>query len=564
MHGKVSILLAEDNDIVLQSMSEYLLKLGYFVIEAKTGVEALEYFRELHPHLIITDLRMPEFGGIQFLEIVKNEAELTPFIIVSGQGTMEEAIEGLRLGVWDYLTKPVYPLELLGHSVERALERARLIRESREHQDYLEKIIARRTADLLTQNRILEREIWERQTQEELVQEARNEWERTVNALPDMIAIVDLEHRVIRLNASMQEKLDRPLAEIIGQDCLKCRNTALCLHSELIQDRKPRTVEIYDRDNDTSYTLHLIPYYSVDGDLIGSVHVFHDISEQKKNMKEKEILHAQLLQAHKLESVGQLASGIAHEINTPTQFVSSNIGFLDEAFADVQKIVETLVKASAENALTGEVLRNTLETADWSYLEKEIPLAIKQSREGLSRVAHLVRAMKEFSHPGGKEAEVVDINHLVEMTVTVARNEWKYSSEVQLDLDPDLPGVFCLADQIGQVFLNLLVNAAHTITEKLGRTPEGGKGLITIKTEVDDPSILIHFSDTGCGVPDFAKAKIFDPFFTTKSVGSGTGQGLAIAYDVVTRKHGGSLTFTTAVGEGTTFTIRLPIKKSGC
>jgi len=285
-------------------------------------------------------------------------------------------------------------------------------------------------------------------------------------------------------------------------------------------------------------------------------------SEQKKSLKEKEILHAQLLQTHKLESVGQLASGIAHEIITPTQFVSSNVSFLEDTFADIQKMVKTLVTANAEKTLTGDVLKQALETADWPFLEKEIPMAIQQSREGLSRVTHLVRAMKEFSHPGGKEAELVDINRLIETTATVARNEWKYSSELQLDLAPDLPKVVCLAGEIGQVFLNLLVNAAHTITEKLGRTPVGNKGLITVTTRVDGSSVLIHFADTGCGIPDFAKAKIFDPFFTTKAVGSGTGQGLAIAYDVVTRKHDGTLTYITAIGEGTTFTVRLPIKIS--
>jgi len=423
MHENLSILLAEDNDVVRRSIADYLLSLGYFVTDARTGMEALGYFRELLPDLIITDLMMPEMGGLEFLKIVKNESELTPFIIVSGEGTMQDVIKGLRLGAWDYLTKPIHPLELLKHSVERALERHRLLHQAREHKEY--------------------------------------------------------------------------------------------------------------------------------------------ISDQKKTMKEKEILHAQLLHAHKLESVGQLASGIAHEINTPTQFVSSNVSFLDEAFADVQKMVGTLVNASAEMALTGDVLMQAMETADWPYLETEIPLAIKQSQEGLSRVANLVRAMKEFSHPGGKEMENVDINRLIETTVTVARNEWKYSSEVQFDLAPDLPGALCLASEIGQVLLNLLVNAAHAITEKLGRTPEGGKGIITIKTEVDGPSILIRIRDTGCGIPDFARAKIFDPFFTTKSVGSGTGQGLAIAYDVVTRKHGGTLTFSTVVGEGTTFTITLPIKQSG-
>ncbi len=561
MCGNVSILLAEDNDAVRRSMADYLLNLGYFVTEAGTGTEALGHFREILPDLIITDLQMPEMGGLKFLEIVKSESELTPCIIVSGQGTMQDVIEGLRLGAWDYLTKPIHPLELLKHSVEQALERAQLLRQAREHHQYLEQAIEQRTADLLLQNRRLESEIRERRAQEELVQEARNEWERTVNALPDMIAIVDLQHRVIRLNAAMQVKLGIPPAEIIGRDCLKSSKAFPLLHTELLEDRMPRTVEVYDAACDAYFSLHLIPYYAADGQLVGSVHVFHDISQQKKSMKEKEILHAQLLQAHKLESVGQLASGIAHEINTPSQFVSSNVSFLDEAFVDVQKMVGTLI--NAEKALSGEVLMQALETADWPYLEKEIPMAIKQSQEGLSRITHLVLAMKEFSHPGGKEAENVDINHLIETTVTVARNEWKYSSEVQLDLAPDLPGVFCLAGEISQVLLNLLVNAAHAITEKLGKTPEGGKGLISIATKVDDASVLINIRDSGCGIPDIAKAKIFDPFFTTKAVGRGTGQGLAIAYDVVTRKHGGTLTFSTVVGEGTTFTIKLPIKKSG-
>lgn len=562
MRGKVSILLAEDNTSVRRSMADYLLKLGYFVTEAEDGAEALKHFREILPDLVITDLQMPELGGLKFIETIKNEADLTPCIIVSGQGTMQDVIEGLRLGAWDYLTKPIHPIELLKHSVEKALERAQLLRDAQIHQKYLEKAIEQRTADLLVQNHKLADEIRERKTQEELVHEARNEWERTVNALPDMIAIVDLENRIIRVNAAMQKKIGKPMHAIIGQSIEKSNHIFPLLQTEIMGDRQPRTAEMYDRQSDAYFSLNLIPYYAADGTLAGTVHVFHDVSEQKRSMKEKELLHAQLLQAHKLESVGQLASGIAHEINTPTQFVSSNVGFLEEAFIDIQTMVKTLVNAHAEKTLTDEVINQALETADWPYLEKEIPMAIKQSLEGLARVTHLVRAMKEFSHPGGKEAEPVDINHLIETTVTVARNEWKYSSEVQLALAPDLPSVFCLADAIGQVLLNLLVNAAHAITEKLGQTPDGGKGLITITTEIDGPSVLIHIADSGCGIPEFAREKIFDPFFTTKAVGRGTGQGLAIAYDVVTNKHGGSISFTTVVGEGTTFTIELPIKKN--
>jgi len=438
-------------------MSSFLQKHGYFVTVAPNGMEALELFRKLRPHLIISDLRMPDLDGLEFLKLVKAESDDTPFIIISGEGTMEDVIEGLRLGAWDYLIKPINPLDLLKHCVDKALEQARLAREADFYKNFLEETVEKRTADLLAQNNRLASEVAERHFQEQL----------TVKAM------VELE----------------------------------------------------------------------------------------KAFKEKEVLQSQLLQAHKLESVGQLASGIAHEINTPTQFVSSNVSFLDDAFVDISHCIQSLVKAAEEGRLPSGLLQEAMEEADWEYLQEEIPKAIRQSREGLARVTSIVRAMKEFSHPGGQDAEQSDINHLIQTTVTVARNEWKYSAEVILELSPDLPGIPCIDGAIGQVLLNLLVNAAQTISEKLGRTPEGGKGTITITTEMDDSAVLIHVADTGCGIPEACRARIFEPFFTTKEVGKGTGQGLAIAYDVIIRKHGGSLTFSTVMGEGTTFTIRLPIAK---
>ena len=293
----------------------------------------------------------------------------------------------------------------------------------------------------------------------------------------------------------------------------------------------------------------------------GYVLVLFDRTHEYKLISELQNMHIQLLQASKLESIGQLAAGIAHEINTPSQFVNSNIGFLEEAFTQLQTSLSSLIAAAETGNVSPEMLRSALEDADWPYLEAEIPVALQQSREGMARVTSIVQAMKEFTHPGNTEFEQVDINHLIELTATVARNEWKCCAELILDLDPDLPVITGLANEIGQVLLNLLVNAAHTITEKLNRNPDGDPCRITITTGVRDASVIISIADTGCGIPEQIRTKVFDPFFTTKTVGQGTGQGLAIAYDVVTRKHKGSLDFETVLGEGTTFTVRLPIEK---
>jgi two-component system, NtrC family, sensor kinase len=286
--------------------------------------------------------------------------------------------------------------------------------------------------------------------------------------------------------------------------------------------------------------------------------------EKQQANQEQKILHARLLQAQKLESVGQLAAGIAHEINTPAQFISTNINFISEAFKESSQAMATLLellKSVKKGTVTEAQIKaneTIVEHLDWEYLKKEIPQAISQSQEGIQRVTSIVQAMKEFSHPGSKQKTIADINRILETTLTVSRNEWKYVATVDTDLDPDLQSVPCLADEIGQVFLNLLINAAHAIENKLGQNPEGNKGRIAVSTRQHDHHVEIRIADTGVGIPKHIQSKVFDPFFTTKEVGKGTGQGLAIAHDVITGKHDGTIVFETEPGLGTTFIIRLP------
>lgn len=287
-------------------------------------------------------------------------------------------------------------------------------------------------------------------------------------------------------------------------------------------------------------------------------------AQLQTEIAERKLLEGQLAQAQKLEAIGQLAAGIAHEINTPTQFIGDNVRFLQDAFQDLERLIERYTafsQAYKDGTLTEthlHAVETLAEALDLAYLTEEVPQAIRQALEGVERVASIVQAMKDFSHPGAKEKIAIDLNKAIESTITVARNEWKYVAEMVTDFDPALPPVLCLPNEWNQVILNLIVNAAHAIADMVA-TGTQAKGRITIRTRQAGEWAEILISDTGTGIPEAVRGKIFDPFFTTKEVGKGTGQGLTIAYDVVVKKHGGTLTFVTAEGQGTTFCIRLPL-----
>jgi signal transduction histidine kinase len=281
-------------------------------------------------------------------------------------------------------------------------------------------------------------------------------------------------------------------------------------------------------------------------------------------MQQRIHMQLQLTQALKLESVGRLAAGIAHEINTPIQYVGDNLQFMEGAFGDLTKLVmeyENVAAAITAGTITPVLLadvENCRQQTDVDFLKREIPTAIQQALEGVKQVARIVSAMKEFTHPGIREMTPSDLNKAVQTTLTVARNEWKHVAEVETDLAPDLPLVVCLPGEFNQVILNLVVNAAHAIGEVIaaGQTT---KGVIRISTRRVDAWVEIRVADTGAGIPEAIRQNIFEPFFTTKPVGKGTGQGLAISHATIVKKHGGTLTFETEVGRGTTFVIRLPM-----
>ncbi len=302
------------------------------------------------------------------------------------------------------------------------------------------------------------------------------------------------------------------------------------------------------------------PIHDRNGGVTAAIELVEDVTD-------KLALERELRQAQKLEAIGQLAAGIAHEINTPIQYVGDNIRFLQEAFEDISaalkaygQLQEAVERQSPSDEIIMDVKARVAE-ADLPYLAEEIPNAIEQSLEGVQRVSKIVRAMREFSHPGTEQKVEVDLNQALENTITVARNEWKYVAEMETDFEASMPAVPCFPGEMNQVFLNLIVNASHAISDVTdgGRL---GKGKISISTRADKDAVTIRISDSGSGIPEAIQTRIFDPFFTTKAVGKGTGQGLAIARGVVTDKHGGTLHFNTQSGKGTTFIIVLPLTDS--
>lgn len=273
-------------------------------------------------------------------------------------------------------------------------------------------------------------------------------------------------------------------------------------------------------------------------------------------------LSRELAAAQKLESVGRLAAGVAHEINTPVQYVTDNTQFMRTAIADVTAVVHAYrelrrtVESCGDTGTAARLAADAEKAADFDYIMDNIPRAIDGSLEGLGRITTIVRSMKEFAHPDQATKTLADLNKAIRSTLVIAHNEYKYIAEMDVQLG-ELPPVTCYLGEINQVILNLLLNAAHAISDVV--KDSGVLGKITVRTRLDGEEVEISIADTGTGIPEKVRDKVFDPFFTTKEVGRGTGQGLAIAHSVIVKKHGGTLRFDTESGKGTTFFIRLPI-----
>ena len=518
------ILIIDDDANLRRTLADILRLKGHEVQGAVDGTEGLARALEDPCDLLLLDLGLPDIPGLEVMTRVKQARPATEVILQTGNAALDSAIEATNRGAFSYLIKPC-AIEQLLLQVRRACEK--------------------------------------RQASEEL--QRVNDSLRTIfNSVNDAIFIHETSGEIIDVNEKMLEMYGVRREEAKSFSLID-DYSAPESHPERLPTMWRRAVSgepcFFEwkarRPGDGSvFDVEVFLRQIALRDKIAILATVRDLSQCKATAlaldqaySELKATHAQMLQTEKMASIGQLAAGVAHEINNPLGFILSNLGTLDK-YAErlvgfIQAQAETLdapVEAAGRAQL--EEKRRALKL---DYVIDDIAQLIAESREGAERVKKIVRDLKSFSRVDEMEVKPVDLNDCLDSTLNIVWNELKYKAEVKRDYG-NLPPVNCNSGQLNQVFMNLLVNAAHAIEKQ---------GTITLSSACEADIVRITIADTGCGIPEEDRAKIFEPFFTTKDVGRGTGLGLSISYDIV-KKHGGEILLASKVGKGSSFTVLLP------
>jgi PAS domain S-box-containing protein len=565
---KKRILVVDDEPTIIQVIEQAMQFKGYAVHSATAGDEAVRLFREEGEFdVVITDLVLPGCSGLELLEQFKKLDPICEVIVLTGFGSNEKAVDALRRGAYDYLKKPTNIDELF-IAVEKAIEKKKLTLENLNYQMRLERLVEERSSELLKTQKFLHS-----------VLEASTEY---------FIIASDADGLISLFNSGAERLFGYDRGEVQGKK-------AVLFFSDQKSPGEPPNGQhffgqgVFDeahsvrtRDGrEITVSLTVTPIQNEEGRAVGYIWMGKDVTEplalqaklrdyalnleklvadrtgeiQERNRRLEETIYqlkttqSQLLQSDKMATIGQLAAGVAHEINNPIGFINSNLGTLKKYLLNLKdycRAADRMLDGGSTDA--AEELRQIKKFKKIDFILEDVGSVIEESIEGTDRVKVIVQDLKDFSHQDQGKMIEYDLNKGIKSTLNIVWNELKYKAELIQELG-DLPLVRCNPQQLNQVFMNLLVNAAHAIM---------GKGKIKVRTYALDDEAIVEVSDTGVGIPNENLKKIFEPFFTTKETGKGTGLGLSVSYGIVAR-HGGQIEIESEVGVGTTFRVRLPL-----
>jgi signal transduction histidine kinase/CheY-like chemotaxis protein len=592
------ILLVDDSDDVRGLVAEYLRRDGYSVTEAVDLGAARELLLRSTFDAVVTDVGLPDGDGVSLIPFVGVGRPTTRVVVITGNATLNEAVRALHAGAYDFIPKPVQRDALLS-AVSRAVEAKCL---ENENEQLLSRLAGRIHAlkDMLDISREVAGSL---------------ELERVLSgALDRMVTFFRAEAGSILLRNS-----DGSLrfAIVCGPSAGELTGMSLPPHTGVagwVSDRR-RPVIVNRTDRDPRFSRKADEATGVvtrnvlacpllhKGQLVGVLEILNAgrgkftrddkiaaetlsfsiaaaienaRANEKLGMSQQMLLEVnrtleervaertaeleqtrdQMVRAEKMASIGTIAAGVAHEINNPIGFINSNLQTLKGYISDLKPIVEELRKQVTPDA----ALTSRMEKVGLDFVLGDIETLVRESEDGVKRVVKIVKDLKTFSHSGGGAAEDTDLNSCIEAALNLSRNEVKYVADVKTELG-QVPKFTAFPTEITQVLVNLVVNAGHAITgagAPRGVTP-AGQGTITVRSRVEDGWAVVEVGDTGCGIPKEIRSRIFDPFFTTKEPGKGTGLGLSLSWEIVVERHHGELSVESEVGEGTTFTMRLPL-----
>lgn len=543
--NRAKILIVDDITLTRRQLWDILSEAGYLVAQADSGARAIELAMQSIPELIILDVVMPEMDGYQLCRLLKANPHFSdiPVIFISSLDETSSKVRGFEAGGVDYITKPFEKEEVLARvkthlsirQLQLSLQAANAEMEERIHQ---------RTAALIAKHEQLSSLFQQ-------VRYAKIQWEQTMDCIDDIVMLVASDGRLLRCNKSLLRFAGvEEYKDLLGLNWLKLLASCGLDLARLSN----KSEDLYHESSGRWFAVRWYNYSDKDGAVIA----LHDMTAIKKVSDELsrayddlKTTHLRMVQQEKMASIGQLAAGVAHEINNPMGFISSNLETLGKYADRLRQFVsvqdEALKSLSDHEAVA--MLAEARKRLKIDYLLEDIPALLAESNDGAMRVRTIVQNLKGFSRADLTEMEQADINECLERTINIAWNELKYKVTLERDFG-ELPLVRCYPQQLGQVFLNFLVNAAHAIEQQ---------GTVKVTSRVNGQFVSVSVTDTGCGIPEANREKIFEPFFTTKERGTGTGLGLSISYEIVQR-HGGSIDVESEVGKGSTFRVNLPIE----